>query len=491
MRTKLLLSTVLTAAIALSFAGCEAEHKKFVKESQQMKSWEIQRVGIMNQVAEQQYRVGELDKCRETLKQALAIDAPYAPIHILAAKVEMEGGSLEEAATHLKRAAALDGKDPESLYLLGVVYQRIQKFDTALGYYLQASEKNANEARYALAAAEMQITLGQLDDARQLLEDKVDFFEQSPAMHIALARIATLQGDPARAARCYRDATVLLPEDKNVRWSYAAALLDAGKHADAARILQNLRDDPPAPPKSPASLSAKTPDAVKAAEAETDAAAATSIRAGIVMMLGECYIGLNRPLDARDCFQEVIRLQPDNTTAYLSLGKTCLLTGEYNLTTAAAQKVLRLQPDNVNALILQATAQQKEKNYTGAQTTLARAAALAPADETVLCLQGLVAIQLGQKDAATAYLVKAVALNPSDTWAESLLEQVRPTPAPATPSPAPAPGGTSGISTPADSTTPIQAAQHDDGEPTGSSPPTVLATPESPVNIPGVEGQHP
>src|SRR4051794_38656453 len=107
MRTKLFYSTMLTAALAVGFAGCEAEHTKFVKDSKQQKNWELQRVDIMYQVAEQQYRVGDMDQCHESLKQALAVNAPYAPIHVLAAKVELEGGSLEEATTQLKQALAI------------------------------------------------------------------------------------------------------------------------------------------------------------------------------------------------------------------------------------------------------------------------------------------------------------------------------------------------------------------------------------------------
>ena len=41
-----------------------------------------------------------------------------------------------------------------------------------------------------------------------------------------------------------------MPEDKNIRWSYAEALFDGEKYGDAARILEDLRSDPPVPPKT-------------------------------------------------------------------------------------------------------------------------------------------------------------------------------------------------------------------------------------------------
>jgi len=415
---------MLSAVAVAALAACAAEHQKFVEPA--AKDFDRQRLDIMYQVAEQQYKVGDLAKCRESVKAALAVKTPYAPMHVLAARVEIEGGNLDVAASELKKALAIDGTKAEPLYLLGVVYQRWQKFDTACDYYQQACEKNAGEALYVLAVAEMRITLGQLGQAKQFLEDKMLYFEQSASMRIALARIATLQGDAAAASRHYRDATLLLPEDKNLRWTYAEALYDAGKYGDAARILEDLRRDPPALPKA---RNALAKDAV--ADAETDQAAALSMKAGLLMMLGESYVALKRPMDARDCFQEVIRAQPDNVSAYLALGKTCLMTDDLATTTAAAQKALRYEPENVQAMILQAAVLQKQQKWTEALDTLNKAARVAPKDLTVLCMRGISEMQLGQKDAAVLSFQKAVAISPTDAWANELLGQLKAVAAPA------------------------------------------------------------
>jgi len=427
---KMTIGVLLAVLTAGAMAGCDAAldkgHQEFTEQSRA--AFDRQRLDIMYQVAEQQYRVGELDKCRESLKNALAVPTPYAPMHVLAARVELEGGNLDVAATHLKKALEIDATKAEPLYLLGLVYQRWQKFDTACDYYQQACDKNPGEALYVLAVAEMRITLGQLDEAKQFLEDKMLYFEQSASMRIALARIATLQGDPAAASRHYRDATLLLPEDKNLRWTYAESLYDAGKYADAARILEDLRRDPPAMPKATAALAKGA-----AADAETDLAAAASVKASLLMMLGESYVALKRPMDARDCFQEIIRAQPDSVPAYLALAKTCLLTNDLATTTAAVQKALRFEPENVPAMILQAAVLQKQEKWTEALALLNKAARIAPKDLTVLCMQGISQLQLGQKDAAVSSFQKAVALNPADAWANELLGQLTPVAGPMIP----------------------------------------------------------
>jgi tetratricopeptide (TPR) repeat protein len=422
MRTQAIATLLLAGLTAALMAGCDAidaSHREFVEKQKVI--FDRQKLDIVCQVAEQQYKVGDLAKCRESLKPALGASTPYAPIHVLAARVELEGGSLELAASELKTALAIDSSDAEPLYLLGVVYQRWQKYDTACDYYQQACDKKPSEALYVLAVAEMRITLGQLDKARQTLEDKAVYFEQSAAIRVALARIAELQHDTAAAARYYRDASLLLPEDKNLRWTYAQSLYDAGKYSDAARILEDLRRDPPTLPKAPGSLTKIDP-----ADATTDQEAALSIKVSLLKTLGECYVSLQRPMDARDCFEEILRAQPGNVSAYLSLAKTCLMSNDLATTSAAVDKALRYDPANVQAMILQAAVLQKQAKWSESIDTLNKASRVAPRDVTVLCMRGVSQLQLGQRDAAATSFEKALAISPTDAWANELLSGMKP-----------------------------------------------------------------
>ncbi len=466
-RTLSFRSMALAAAVLAGSmtAGCQAEHNKFSADSK--KEFEGAKLGILYQVAEQQYKVGDYDKCKEGLAQMLATKASFAPMHTLAAKVDLEGGSLDDAATQLRKSMEITPNDPEPYYLLGVVYQRWQQLDTAAGYYEQAAAKKPDEAMYVLAAAEMKISTGKLDEAREYLNDKIMYFDQSSAMRVALGRIATLQGKTADAVKDYRDATLLTPEDKNIRWSYASALFDDEKYSDCARILEDMRDDPPIHEEV-------SPTLAKGADAATDDQAKDSAKIGLLMMLGESYVNMKRPLDARQCFQDVIRVQPENVSAYLSLGKTCLMTGELNLTLAAAQKVLRNDPANVQAKILEAAVQQKQKKWSEAYDTLSPMAAATPQNETVLCMLGLSEIQLGKKEQAQSDLEKAVAVSPTDSWASELLAEVKP-PAPASDEesrnephvvPLPAPVATGSGSPAADANSAVDPAA---GSPRGDS----------------------
>src|SRR6185295_13904497 len=96
MKTKLA-SILLALVVATASTGCEKllkdEHAKNVKKGDE--TWSKAKQAIQYEVALQQYKVGDYDKCRETLRTALGTASPTAAILTLAAKIEMEqSGSL-------------------------------------------------------------------------------------------------------------------------------------------------------------------------------------------------------------------------------------------------------------------------------------------------------------------------------------------------------------------------------------------------------------
>ena len=399
LRSKLYRSLAIAciAGAILLNAGCEDMGKQHATMKQeQYNRWNATRVGVMYQLAQQQYEVGDYEKCRKTLDEAFALKTPSAPLHVLAAKVDIEKGSLESAGEHLKEATRVDPALPEPFYLLGVVYQRWQKNDVAADYYQQAWDRKPGEALYLLAVVEMKISLGQLDEAQKVLEGKLVYFEQSAALRIALARIAGLKNDHATACRYYRDAVILLPDDQKIRRSYSEELYFAGKYADAVSIFEDMRKDE------------KVPD-----------------KENLLLMLSDAYSHVRRPLDARNCLQEVVRENPNNMVAYLMLSKTCIETNDLAIAVAAVHKVLRSEPENIKALTVSALIQQKQRNWADSRVTLEKALKLAPEDTTVLCMLGIASEQLGKKDEAVAFYQKAIDTDPKDNWATELMDKAK------------------------------------------------------------------
>ena len=396
---------ILGAAL-IPLAGCSGtgvDHNQKVRATMG-DQWKAARVGIVYQLAKQQYEAGEYDKCRETLQQASTLNTPHAPINILAAKLEIEKGNLDLAYDQLKEAQVADPANAEGFYLLGVVYQRWQKTDEALENYNLAWEKKPAEAGYMLAVVEMMISAGKLDEAKEILEAKLAYFEQTAAVRVALGKVYALKHDYINASKYYRDAVLLTPDNLAIRQTYAEALYFAGKYADALPVLEDLRHNPDVADKS-----------------------------SISMLLGRTYMGLRRAHDARLCFQDLTQENPNNVLAWLSLGRVYLLDNESVLAIQTAQRVLKLEPENVQAMILKALAEQKQHRWSVALATLEDAHRTAPKDSTVLCLMGVSQQGLGDKEKAATLFEQAATVNPQDTWAQELLATAKPAEIPQAP----------------------------------------------------------
>jgi tetratricopeptide (TPR) repeat protein len=392
-------AAALVGAALIGLVGCAgtgADHNQTVKEGMK-KQWAMARVGIVYQLAKQQYEAGEYSKCRETLQQAAGLPESYAPLNILAAKIEIEKGNLDLAYNQLKVAQLTDPSNPESYYFMGVVYQRWQKPEQALENYKLAWEAKHSEAGYMLAVTEMLISMGRLEEAQKLLEAKLDYFEQTAAVRVALGKVYALKHDYVNASRYYRDAMILSPDDQSLRLTYAESLYFSGKYADALPMLEELHRNPEGADKNL-----------------------------VTMLLGRTFIGLHRTRDARFCFQDLTQDNPSNVVAWLSLGRVYLLEGDTSMSIEAANRVLRIEPESVQAMILRALAEQKQKNWKESMTTLETAHRVAPKDSTVLCLMGLSQQSLGQKEKAAACFEQAVTANPQDAWAQQLLAAAKP-----------------------------------------------------------------
>lgn len=389
-------AAVLAVACTLGACGDMAKpHETMTRE--RYNHWDLSRVAITYQLAEQQYKVGDYDKCRATCADGFAVKRDFAPLHVLIAKVDLEKGTLESAADHLKEALRINPADAEPYYLLGVVFQRWQNAEAAHDYYQQAWDHKIGEGRYMLAVIEMKITLGRIEEAQKLLEDRLVYFEQTAAIRVALARIATLKSDYPAACRYYRDALLLQPDDAAVRRSYAETLFFAGRYADALPLLEDL---------------------YKKSDAHD--------QESLALLLSRTYLNLHRPQDSRNLLQQICRDHPANNDAYLQLGQACIQTNDLGIALSAGRHVLKTAPDSVPAMVIVALTQQKQKKWADAELTLRKAAQLAPADTTVLCMLGVSLQQAGRPEDAVACFAKALASNPKDTWARELLTAAQP-----------------------------------------------------------------
>lgn len=384
----------IALAVSAAMPGCGefSKDRKTAKE-EQYDRWNAARVTIMVQLARQQFDAGDFDKCRQTIVQCLTMDPKHQPTYVLAGRLELESGDVEKAAGFLKQAIALKTDDPEPYYYMGVCYQRWQNFQSAHDNYKLAWERKDTEPAYMLAMVEMKISLGQIDDAEKTLLDKLAFFEQTPAIRVALAKIETLRGNYTKATQYYRDAILMSPDDIGLRQNYAETIYLAGKYPAAIVVLEELNRDQKIKEK-------------------------TSIR----MLLGQSYAHVNRLREARLVFSDLTQANPSSAGAWFNLAKTYAQMKDYKQAASSAQRVLSLEPQNVSAMMLLAAAQQKLELWPAARDTLTKAAAVAPDNSTLYCMMGICYDKQGDRAKAIECYQRAADLKPNDAWASELLQ---------------------------------------------------------------------
>lgn len=388
----------IAAAIVGAMPGCgEFSKDRKTTKQEQYDRWNAARVSIMVQLARQQFDAGDFEKCRQTLTQCVGIDPKHEPTYVLVGRLELESGDVEKSVEGLKTAIKLNAEDAEAYYYLGVCYQRWQNFQSAHENYKLAWDKKPTEPAYMMAMIEMEISLGQIDAAEKTLLDKLAFFEQTPAVRVALGRIQVLRGNYAKATQYYRDAILMSPDDIGLRQNYAEAIYMSGKYSTAIVVLEELARDPKVKEKN-----------------------------SILMLLGQSYAQVNRLREARMCFSDMTQANPGNTMAWFHLAKTYMQMKDYKQATGSVQRALTLEPQNIPAFMLLAACQQKMEEWAQARDTLAKATTFAPENPTLFCMLGICYDKLGDHAKAVESYRRATELKPDDPWANELLQGTRP-----------------------------------------------------------------
>ena len=389
----LALAASLSAGLALS--GCHSpstDGPTSRKLAQQR--WDGARSNVLLSLAQSQYDTGNFDACRKSLDEAQKIDPENANVLVLSGKLGIEKGELDRAVKDLEAAQRLMPADPLPDYLLGVVYERWQQPQRALDLYSSASVKAPNELAYLMARAETFVTIGRRDEALKALQDRVVFFEHSPAIRTAIGSLLMQEDRPAEAVVMFRQASHLT-DDAAVREQLALAELAAKNYREAEVQLDRLTGR-----------------------------GENTTRVDLLLALGECRLQLNKPIEARAAFQSAATLAPGNADAWLALAKASLAADDLRRADAAVRKAASLRPSGPSVSLLTGYVRLKQNRLPEALAAFRRASELAPADPVAICMVGYVLEHTGQGDRAVYYYGRALKLDPRDGLAQSLMASV-------------------------------------------------------------------
>jgi Flp pilus assembly protein TadD len=268
------LAASIAAAAAIAASGCSG-HGKYTQEGISLAKQRLDSLKAATEydMARQAFLAGDLDKALKKSDAALLLAENNPRIHVLRGRIHIERGNVGRALLSLRRALELDENAIDARYYLGVVHERLNEPEEALAHFRAAAELEGYNPQYPIAAGEMLVDLGRLDEAKTFLTDS-EAADHSAGVQQLLGHIALIEGRPADACELFTKARLLAPEDGAILEDLATAQIAAGRFADAETNLSGLLKDP-----------------------ENEG------RRDLLHMRGECLMALGRPVEAREIYR--------------------------------------------------------------------------------------------------------------------------------------------------------------------------------------------
>lgn len=338
-------------------------------------------------MARQAFLSGDPQKALDHIDRSIALNDSVVRSHVLRGRITMELGNFEESMSSLGMAEVLNPEDVDTQYFLGVAYERIGEKESAMERYQRAAELDTSRAIYAVAAAEMLIDIGRIDDAEEYLKDRLEMYRHNAGVRQTLGHIAMMRNEADQAASWFTEARFLAPDDKGVQEDLARAELAAGRYAEAEFNLAELLQT----------------------EGFTN-------RRDLQHMRARCLVEVDRPVEARDVLVKLTESEggEKDLDAWIQLGHVSYKLRDLARVRRAASRAIALAPQRSEGYLLRALQQRSTGDFDGALSSLDLAIQRSEGDASPLILRGLIAQQAGMPGLARSSFEQAQKLDPSN-----------------------------------------------------------------------------
>lgn len=402
-RSSLPTLAMLFLMVAAGLVGCSARQAHDEAVDNANKRWYELKSKIAMEMAEDQFNSGQLGLAQKTIEEAMINDMENPGLWVMGGRIALEESKLESAYQRFAKAIELgedlEGYDrqfkAEPYYYQGIINQRWQRYEAAKDGYTLAYERDPENVSYFLARIEMMVQLDQLNEATTELESKSGYFDQNATVRALLGHVFRKQGDDAKAAMWFKQASMLAPEDMKLREEVVRAQAKIGRHQEAANGLSSL---------------------IKTEYGEA--------RPDLYRLYAECLEKLGKLREARDVYQDLTQMNRTSVQDWSKLGELAYRVGDEAVALSAANRLINLSPDNYRGYLMAGMVWNKRDRLDRALSMFDRAAELAPENTTPLILRGM-ALQKNDRPGAAADAYKqALEINPEDRRAKQLLSSV-------------------------------------------------------------------
>lgn len=387
MSMKRSLPIVATSVLIAALVGCSGqgnytrqgvsmakERMSFLKSATE---WEL---------ARQAFLAGDLEKALRKVDTSLEINDTVVKSHVLKGRILIEMGDLGNALQTLNTAATLDPEEPDAHYYLGVVYERINEPEMAREHFEIACETDDYNPMAAVAAAEMMIDLGRVDEAKSYLTS-IPMAANNAGIRQSLGHIALLEENPKQAVKYFGQARLLAPDDAGIAEDLIHAQMQAGDWREAERNI---------------ALLLKKPE--------------NKDRTDLQVLQAKAMMNTGRPVEARTIYQGMVSQDEGrgDIDAWIGLAHASFMVGDLRTVRKAASRVVSLAPDNAEGFQLYAMYHRESGDFQSALSSIDRAIEKQPNNPSMFAYRAMVLGDMGRSNEALASIRHAAKMEPQN-----------------------------------------------------------------------------
>ena len=377
-------------------------------------------LGLAENSTDKQTKAGALKKADEYIKKGLAAKNT-SEAQALAAKITEAQSALQAQASLSAKpqTAAAASRQTQSAPQKNTAANKANTANTAnnakaTNTQAAAQARAAAEAEAAKKAqAELQAKKRETDGLVQQGKKAAaggNFTEAQRAFNKAAAQMPS--GDTAFAAEQYREmADAMQSLSKNSPANKAQALNEASGYIKKSIAAKN--DDAKAHYIYAQIADAQNNAAVAVQELEA-ARRFDPQNAQYNYELGRKYFEQKKYPQARACFEQAVKSNPQFEAAFFNLGMTHKIMNANDAALTAFSRAVTLKPDYVRAWTEIARMQDKKRNYAEAITNYQKALALEPSNTSALKEMAQVYAKQRDSKQAERYFKEAIALGDTD-----------------------------------------------------------------------------
>lgn len=220
----------------------------------------------------------------------------------------------------------------------------------------RAAKLAPRQMEVLLSAADLAHQKGDVAGTRRILASAAEFHPDDSRPYLALSRVEVESGHPADAAAHLRKGLAFLPENLDLLWALADALLDprcpaAGREEVPGVIARLAAANYPIPPLDYLRARLFAASGKQAAAASLLAACGPQLARGwshlakpALLLRAFCHEQLGEIDEAHDLYRQAVTLDSLSIPAYLGLASTLTTLGRYDEALEAYRKILTREP---------------------------------------------------------------------------------------------------------------------------------------------------